>query len=33
VLRHRILLSFSAEAGGITTDKYISELLARVPVP
>jgi MoxR-like ATPase len=33
VLRHRILLSFSAEAGGITTDKFISELLARVPVP
>lgn len=33
VLRHRILLTFSAEAGGITTDKFITELIGRVPVP
>lgn len=33
VLRHRILLTFSAEAGGVTTDQFISELIARVPVP
>jgi MoxR-like ATPase len=33
VLRHRILLSFSAEAEGITTDKVIDEILNLVPVP
>ena len=33
VLRHRILLTFSAEASGITSDKFITELIARVPVP
>ncbi len=33
VLRHRILLTFTAEAAGITTDKFVSELLQRVPVP
>ena len=33
VLRHRILLTFSAEASGITTDKFITELIGRVPVP
>ncbi len=33
VLRHRILLTFSAEAAGITTDKFITELIGRVPVP
>ncbi len=32
VLRHRILLSFEAEAEGITTDQFIKELLLRVPV-
>ncbi len=32
VLRHRILLSFEAEASGLTSDKVISELLNRVPV-
>lgn len=32
VLRHRILLSFEAEADGKTTDQLIDELLARVPV-
>jgi len=33
VLRHRILLTFEAEAEGITTDFFITELLNRVAVP
>ena len=33
VLRHRVLLSFEAEAAGITTDQFINTLLARVPLP
>lgn len=32
VLRHRILLSFEAEAAGMTVNKVINELLQRVPV-
>jgi len=32
VLRHRLLLSFEAEANGVTTDQVIDELLALVPV-
>ncbi len=32
VLRHRILLSFEAEAEGVSTDDVIRELLQRVPV-
>ncbi|MBR0572630.1 MULTISPECIES: AAA family ATPase [Pasteurellaceae] len=32
VLRHRILLSFEAEADGVTTDQLIDKLIARVPV-
>lgn len=32
VLRHRIILSFEAEADGKTSDHIIDELLARVPV-
>jgi MoxR-like ATPase len=32
VLRHRLILSFEAEANGITTDNAIDELVARVPV-
>jgi MoxR-like ATPase len=32
VLRHRLLLSFEAEAGGVTPDQVIGELLALVPV-
>ena len=32
VLRHRILLSFEAEADGVDADRVVSELLARVPV-
>ncbi len=33
VLRHRILLSFEAEAEGITTDELISQLLQLVASP
>lgn len=33
VLRHRIILSFRAEADGVTPDLFIDELIARVPVP
>ena len=32
-LRHRIILNYEAEAEGITTDRVVEELLARVPVP
>jgi MoxR-like ATPase len=31
-LRHRLILSYEAEADGLDTDQAISELLARVPV-
>ncbi|HFE37135.1 MAG TPA: MoxR family ATPase [Gammaproteobacteria bacterium] len=33
VLRHRVLLTFEAEAEGITPDQFIQELINRVPVP
>jgi MoxR-like ATPase len=33
VLRHRIILSYRAEAEGITPDICIDELISRVPVP
>lgn len=33
VLRHRVILSFQAEANGVTPDLFIDELIARVPVP
>ena len=33
VLRHRVLLSFEAEAEGVTPDHFIQELINRVPVP
>ena len=32
-LRHRILLSYEAEADGVVTDEVIKRLLATVPVP
>ena len=32
VLRHRLILSFEAEANGVTPDKVIEELLSIVPV-
>ncbi len=33
ILRHRLILDYEAEAEGVTPDRVISELLARVPVP
>jgi MoxR-like ATPase len=33
VLRHRLLLSYTAEAEGLTPDKVICELISRIPVP
>jgi len=33
VLRHRIILSYEAEAEGISSDRFIAELIARVAVP
>ncbi|NQX88016.1 MAG: MoxR family ATPase [Halioglobus sp.] len=32
ILRHRLILSFEAEANGVTPDQVIAELLANVPV-
>ena len=32
-LRHRIVLSYEAEADGVTTDEVIEQLLKRLPVP
>mgnify|MGYP001951496889 FL=1 len=32
VLRHRVILSFEAEADGKTADRFIDALIARVPV-
>jgi len=32
VLRHRVLLNFEAEADGVTTDDFISQLLTNLPV-
>jgi len=33
ILRHRIILSYEAEAEGITTDYFIEQLIARIAVP
>ena len=33
VLRHRIILSFEAEAEGITKDHFIEQLISRIAVP
>lgn len=33
VLRHRVLLSYQAEAEGVTPDRFIQELIQRIPVP
>ena len=33
VLRHRILLTYEAEAENVTSDKVIDQILAEVPVP
>jgi MoxR-like ATPase len=33
VLRHRVILSYEAEADGVTPDSFIQEIIARVAVP
>ncbi|MBT5228988.1 MAG: MoxR family ATPase [Methylococcales bacterium] len=33
VLRHRLILSFEADAAGITTDDFITELVSKIGVP
>ncbi|MGR9107596.1 MAG: AAA family ATPase [Gammaproteobacteria bacterium] len=33
VLRHRIILSYEAEAEGVSADRFIEELLSRIAVP
>ncbi len=33
VLRHRVLLSFEAEAEGVDTDRFVTTLLQRLPLP
>ena len=33
VLRHRVILNYEAAAEGITPDRFVDSLLARVPVP
>ncbi|WP_031434263.1 AAA family ATPase [Methylomarinum vadi] len=33
ILRHRLILSYEAEAEGVTTDRFIQELIGRVAVP
>ena len=33
VLRHRILLTYEAEAEGVTSDKVVDKILSEVPVP
>ena len=33
VLRHRIILSYEAEAEGVTPDLFIKELISRIAVP
>ena len=32
ILRHRLILNYEAEAEGITADRFIHELIQRVPV-
>jgi MoxR-like ATPase len=33
VMRHRLILSYEAEAMNISTDNVISQILSKVPVP
>ncbi len=33
ILRHRIILSYEAEAEGMTTDHFIQELISRIAIP
>ena len=32
VLRHRVLVSYEAEAEGVDADRFVAELLAQVPM-
>jgi MoxR-like ATPase len=32
-LRHRVLLTYEAEAEGLTPDRFVGDLLGRVPTP
>jgi len=32
ILRHRLILNYEAEAEGVTADRFIHELIQRVPV-
>nr|WP_306301483.1 hypothetical protein [Verrucomicrobium spinosum] len=33
ILRHRILLTYEAEAEGVTTEDIVGQLLSKMPVP
>ena len=33
VLRHRVMITYEAEASGWSVERFISELIARIPVP
>ena len=33
ILRHRIILSYEAQAEEVTTDEIIEKILAAVPIP
>ncbi len=33
LMRHRIILTYEAEAEGITTDEIIAKILEAVPIP
>ena len=33
VLRHRVILSYEAEAEGVSSDDFIKQLIARIAVP
>ncbi|MFP6681252.1 MAG: AAA family ATPase, partial [Gammaproteobacteria bacterium] len=33
VLRHRIILNYEAAADGITSDRFVTELISRIAVP
>ncbi len=33
VMRHRVIINYEGQAEGITTDKVIEEILAKIPVP
>jgi MoxR-like ATPase len=33
VMRHRLILTYEAEAQNLTTDQVIAQILSKVPVP